>query len=199
MNNLEQLIYDSLLFDEKAGDKKTAHIRRAIKNNRRMFAYWVAVSVQKEARKLGLALESEELAEEVVHEVMLAVINNIKKLQAMEMEEIKGFIYLATRNISHDIFRKEKRREAENIDDLQLPMQAVGDPQDSLGEQVILDCIAAMPPIYRDILELTVYYGLSLQECAKLLKISQAAARKRLERARAIVRAKLEEGEEQYV
>lgn len=144
-------------------------------------------------------LQSEELAEEAVHEVMLAVIDNIKKLQAMEMEEIKGFIYLTTRNISHDIFRKEKRREAENIDDLQLPVQAVGDPQDSLGEQVILDCIAAMPPIYRDILELTVYYGLSLQECAKLLKISQPTARKRLERARAIVRAKLEEGEEQYV
>lgn len=144
-------------------------------------------------------LQNEELAEDAVHEVMLAVIDNIKKLQCREMEEIKGFLYLTTRNIANNILRKEKYRETENIDDLYFQPQAFGDPQEAVGKNDILQCIAEMPAIYRDVLELTVYYGLSNKECAKLLNISQAAVRKRLERARDMVRKVLMEGEEQYV
>lgn len=138
-------------------------------------------------------LQNEELAEEVVHEVMLAVIDNIKKLQNRETEKIKSFIYVATRNICIDILRKELRRKVENIDDLPLHIKGSGDPQESLNEKIVIDCVAEMPPVYRDILELTAYYGLTSKESAKVLGISPAAARKRLERARTIVREKLAE------
>ncbi len=140
-------------------------------------------------------LQDERLAEEALHEVMLAVIDQIQKLQDRDENGIKSFIYLATRNICVDILRKELRRKAENIDDVTLHIQNTGDPQDSLTERIVTDCIAELPPIYRDILELTAYYGLTLKECAKTLNISPSTARKRLERARTIIRTKLEEKE----
>lgn len=144
-----------------------------------------------------LKLKDVPLAEDAVHEVMLAVIANVKKLQNCSDEELKSFLYLVTRNVSVDLLRKEKRRSAENIDELTL--QGGGDPQQKVGEQALLACIDSMPPIYRDVLELTVYYGFSAKEAAKLLHISPAAVRKRLERARDLVRSALKEGEKQNV
>lgn len=140
-------------------------------------------------------LQDEHLAEEVLHEVMLAVIDHIKKLQDRDADGIKSFIYLTTRNICVDILRKETRRKTESIDDLPLHLKSHDDPQDTLNERIVMDCITEMPPIYRDILELTAYYGLTVKECAKALKITSATARKRLERARTILRAKLKEEE----
>ena len=133
------------------------------------------------------------LAEDAVHEVMLVVIANVKRLQGRSREEIKSFLYLVTRNVAVDLLRKEKRRAAENIEELTV---AGGlDPQQQVGERAVLECINAMPPIYRDVLELTLCFGYTAKEAARLLRISPAAARKRLERARALVRSALTEGE----
>ena len=143
-------------------------------------------------------LQKEELAEEVIHDVMLAVINNIKKLQDRDENGIKSFIYLTTRNICINLLRKESHRKAEQYDCPPTQFINESDPQIILNQCFLLDCIAELPPIYRDILELTAYYGLTLKESAKMLGISPAAARKRLERARTIIRGKLEE-EEIYV
>ncbi len=143
-------------------------------------------------------LQKEHLAEEAVHEVMLAVIVHIKKLKGRSEEELKGFLYLVTRNICNDILRKESRRQAESLEGLWLEPVSTGDPQERLGQQAIADCIAGMPPLYRDVLELTAYYGFTAKEAAKLLNISPAACRKRLERARSILREFLEEGEDHH-
>lgn len=146
-----------------------------------------------------LKLKDEQLAEEAVQEVMVAVIRSSKKLEHCTDVELKGFLYLVTRNIAVDLLRKEKRRGADNMEELSLGAAPDSDPQQRLGERVLWDCIAAMPSVYRDVLELTVYYGFSSKEIARLLKISPAAVRKRLERARALVREALEEGEMQNV
>ena len=143
-------------------------------------------------------LQDETLAEEALHEVLLEVIKQIQKLQKRDENGIKSFIYLATRNICIDILRKETRQTAQSIEELPLRLRLAEDPQDSLEERLIVQCIAEMPPIYRDVLELTAFFGMTVKESAKLLKISPAACRKRLERARAIIGKKLKE-EEIYV
>ena len=141
-------------------------------------------------------LQKEDLAEDAVHEVMLIVIRNIQKLQSRNMDEVKAFIYLVTRSVSIDMLRKEKRREAANIEDYPFLSSLNEDPQQNLGKDLIVKCIIDLPPIYREILELTAYFGLSIKECAAVLKISQPTARKRLERARKLLRTALEKGEE---
>ncbi len=144
-------------------------------------------------------LQKEDLAEDAVHEVMLIVINNIQKLQSRNTDEVKAFIYLVTRSVSVDILRKEKRREAENIEDYPFLSSWKEDPQQNIGKEMIVRCIIDLPPIYREILELTAYFGLSIKESAGILKISQPTARKRLERARKLLRTALERGGETYV
>lgn len=142
-------------------------------------------------------LQNEHLAEEVVHEAMLAVISHTSKLQDRTPEELKAFLYLVTRNICNDILRKELRRKAEPLELLWEQPQSGGDPQERLGEQVILDYILKMPEPYRDVLELTAFFGFTAKEAAKLLHITPAACRKRLERARSMLREKITLGEEE--
>lgn len=136
-------------------------------------------------------LQKQELAEDAVHDVMLAVIGSIKKLQDRTEEEVKAFICLVTRNVAVDLWRKENRRAAEALED--LPLTGGTDPQEQIGARDLAEWIARLPEIYRDILELTAYYGLSSKEASALLHISPAAARKRLERARALLLAYLKE------
>ncbi len=140
-------------------------------------------------------LQKQELAEDAVHDVMLAVIGGIKKLQDRSGEEVKAFLCLVTRNVAVDLLRKERRRAAEPLED--LPLAGGLDPQQQLGARAIAEYIAQMSPIYRDVLELTAYYGFSAKEAAALLKITPATARKRLERARSLLSAYLKE--EAYV
>ncbi|MBR6793633.1 MAG: RNA polymerase sigma factor [Clostridia bacterium] len=138
---------------------------------------------------------NEHLAEEAVHEVMLAVILHVKRLKGRTEGELRGFLYLVTRNVCNDILRKETRQQAEDLETLWETPQGGADPQEQLGAQIILEQITAMPAIYRDPLELTACYGFTAKEAAAILHISPAACRKRLERAREMLREKLEKGE----
>ncbi|MBQ7971016.1 MAG: RNA polymerase sigma factor [Clostridia bacterium] len=140
-------------------------------------------------------LQKREWAEDALHDVMLAVISNIGKLQQMNEKDTKAFLYIITRNVAVDLLRKEQRRVAADMEE--IPIGGGVDPQQDLGVQVLAHCIAQLKPIYRDVLELTVYYGFSAKECASLLKISSATVRKRLERARALLKEQME-GEECY-
>lgn len=140
-------------------------------------------------------LQKQEWAEDALHDVMLAVISNIVKLQQMNENDIKSFLYVVTRNVAVDLLRKEYRRNVEDVEE--LPLVGGVDPQQDLGVQALTQWIAQLKPIYRDVLELTVYYGFSAKECASLLKISSATVRKRLERARALLKDQME-GEECY-
>ena len=140
-------------------------------------------------------LQKQEWAEDAVHDVMLAVIENISKLRQMNENDTKAFLYVITRNVAVDLLRKEQRRITADMEE--APITGGIDPQQELGVQMLAQWIARLKPIYRDVLELTVYYGFSAKECALLLKISTATVRKRLERARALLKDQME-GEECY-
>ena len=56
-----------------------------------------------------------------------------------------------------------------------------------------------MPDTYREIIELKVVHDLSDKQIADVLGISNSAVRKRLQRAREILRNKLAEWGEEYV
>lgn len=143
-------------------------------------------------------LHDDQLADEVVHDVMIVIIDNLKKLEDRDEIGLKNFIYHVTRNICINVYRKEQRHAAITLDEPQIAEKSIGDPQDSLGEKIVISCITKMTPIYREILELTACYGFTVKECSKILNISPSAVQKRLERARAIIRTKLKE-EDLYV
>lgn len=60
------------------------------------------------------------------------------------------------------------------------------------------DALAALAPQYREVLLLRYYNGYSARELAAYFEVSHAAMKKMLTRAKAALRAKLEEGEVPY-
>jgi RNA polymerase sigma-70 factor (ECF subfamily) len=68
--------------------------------------------------------------------------------------------------------------------------------------QVIIECIEGLPTIYSQILRLKVFEGMDTHGIARVYGITEATVRKRLQRARELLRDKLVEacviGEDEY-
>jgi RNA polymerase sigma-70 factor, ECF subfamily len=126
-------------------------------------------------------------AEDIVQEVFIKVHN--KSSQLKEADKIVGWIYQITRNAVTDHFRKNAKT-----------LQPVNvDWETSYHE--FNDCVAVclkvlmekLPEDYRVPLELTEIQGLSQYELAARLNISYSGARSRVQRARKMLRKKLED------
>lgn len=129
-------------------------------------------------------LRNEETAEDAVGDAMVALIENLDRIEDVYAEKTKSFIYIVIRNVSLNRLKKETRWKKENIEDYaNLPLDKA-DPFESVYVKECLERIEELPDIYRDILQLKVYYKMTNREIAKLLRISEALVRKRLERAR---------------
>ncbi len=131
-------------------------------------------------------LKSESIAEEILGDVMLVIIERFDRISGCSEEEIKRFIYIVTRNMIINRLKKEQRYFAQSADELHLASRS--DLYDQLACKEIMQFIFEMNPRYRDVLELKIVYDLSPREIAKALGISEGAARKRLERARKLVK-----------
>ena len=69
------------------------------------------------------------------------------------------------------------------------------DMLDSVAVQELVDLICELPEIYRDVLELRAYHGLSEKQIAAILDVEYATVRKRLERARTMLAEKMKQQE----
>ena len=132
-------------------------------------------------------LQDDLLSEDVLQEVMLRVIRHIQKLKGRDPEELKAFIYLVTRSVTVDLLRKEQKRTAEPLEDYTNLLFVPDMAFQNLEAEPLTAAIARLPDIYRDVLELTAYYGMTPKECAEILHISYGTARKRLSRARELL------------
>lgn len=95
-----------------------------------------------------------------------------------------------------DMLRKEMRCPTDSYDEWEAVLSCREDVLDKIAVRELMDLIARLPEIYRTALELRAYHGLNEKQIADIVGISYAAARKRLERARALLAQKLNEREE---
>lgn len=140
---------------------------------------------------LGM-MRNEEDAEDAVQQAFLRLIKAIDRLKDPFSKDTEGFIVIVQKNTCRDLLRKKRIRVTYDLDEIrdQRYAQKV-DMLDELTVEFIKARIDELPTIYRDTLTLKVYYQLSDKEIADLLDISTAGVRKRLERARVLLRAKL--------
>lgn len=141
-------------------------------------------------------LKSENLAEDAVHDAFLKIIEQINAgaLKTEISNSTKSFIYIVTRNICFNMQKKERRfveLDKNLCDNTTIDQNIIA--------KDILDCLRNMPDIYCDTLELYVYYDMTTKEIAKILNIKETTVRKRLERARQMLKSLLEIGGEQVV
>lgn len=129
-------------------------------------------------------LKDNGYADDAVHEAFIKLTRHLKGINEIKCHKTKTFIVIIIRSVSLDMLEKEKRNNVYRLSD----MDEVADSTENIFENIelkeLVSMIGKIPEIYRDIIELKVYYELSDKEIADILGISHQAVRKRLQRAR---------------
>ncbi len=142
-------------------------------------------------------LQDNYLAEDAVHAAFLKIIPHIGKIGEVDCHKTKAFVVIVVENEAKRIYMTRKKQRAVSFEDMQ------GEPADhdgglerlisALSVEEIADQMQALSRADGDILMLRYIHELSDKEIARLLDIREAAARKRLERARRRLAARLRE------
>ena len=143
-------------------------------------------------------LHNKALAEESVQESFLKIAKNISKISSPVCSKTASFIVIIVRNTSYDILRTEKPNDSDPLDDdnfisSNVEMPDIEEVFSHIGINFVLNIINEMDNKYRDALALKYLYGYNSSEIAKLLGITGKNAEMRIYRAKAILKAKLEE------
>lgn len=132
-------------------------------------------------------LQDEQLAEDAVHNAFLNIIRSFCTIEDVECHKTKRLLVIVTENAAVDILRKLRRHPQESFEELEPMLSVEPDLLDGLAVEELSKRIADLPPIYRDVLELKAYHGLSDKQIAVALDVGHATVRKRLQRARTIL------------
>lgn len=142
-------------------------------------------------------LSDQEKAEDAVSQTFLKIIDNLQKFSFEDRNKTKGLIGILIRNICFDMIRKENRRTAIPLEDIEL----IGDINDLPYEafaseesyQAILNDISDLNDKSASVLKLKYVFDYSDHEIADLLNISHDNVRVRLHRAKSALMKKLRE------
>jgi RNA polymerase sigma-70 factor (ECF subfamily) len=127
------------------------------------------------------------LADDIVHDVFLKVYDKLPQLR--EADKIIGWIFSIARNTITDHFRNaSKKIHAADIDwDSEAP--SLNDCVTTCLQEMIL----TLPHKYREAIELAELNNMSQLELAETIHISYSGAKSRVQRARQLLRQKMEE------
>ncbi|MBQ7089224.1 MAG: sigma-70 family RNA polymerase sigma factor [Clostridia bacterium] len=136
-------------------------------------------------------LHDPQLAEDAVHNAFLNMMKSLCDLEDLDCHKTKRFVVVVTENAAIDMLRKSGRIPLTDYEQAESSLSVTPDLLGRLSAEELADLLEAMPEIYRTPLELRVYHRMNDKQIADALNISHAAARKRLERARAMLSAAL--------
>jgi RNA polymerase sigma-70 factor, ECF subfamily len=132
-------------------------------------------------------VKDKALTEDIVHDVFLKV--QAKIHQVKESDKLFGWIYQVTRNTITDHFRKHSKEI--NLKDIDWDS---GPPNfNDCVTDAINELIPTLPDKYRIPLEMTEFQNFSQLEVADMLNLNYTTAKARIQRARQMLRAKLEQ------
>ena len=122
--------------------------------------------------------------QDVLQEVMLKVLQKMPEFHDSEHE--KAWLLRVTVNLCKDMLRFRFRHQYIQIDELEIEAVDTDDRQ-------LLQEIIQLPPRWRIVLLLHYVEGYSLKEIADILSVSENAVKKRMQRAKAGLKKKLQE------
>ena len=127
------------------------------------------------------------LTEDIVHDVFLKVEGRIHQLK--ETDKIFGWIYQITRNAIVDHYRKASR----TIHAADIDWESSPPNYNECVTNTIKELIPTLPDKYRIPLEMTELQNLSQLEVAEKLKLNYTTAKARVQRARKMLKQKIDE------
>lgn len=142
-------------------------------------------------------LKDEYLAEDVVHQAFLRIIDNLSKIDKIDCHKTKGFIVIIVENIAIDFYRKRKRENNISFDKIEIYIEDIK-AKDNFILSDIEEAILKLPINYSTVLRLRYSQGYSNKEVSQILNISEENVRQRISRARKRLAENLNEGGESY-
>lgn len=142
-------------------------------------------------------LSDETLAEDIVQDSFIKIIENLDAIEVVDSPATKRFIVIIVRNHSINVYNERKKKTPVPLTDVEHMLfkeMLLYEPNDhdleELGE--IGKAILQIPIIYRDVITLKYIDDFTNEEIAKFLNISEATVRKRIERAKQKIQELLE-------
>ena len=172
------------------------HLAAAVTGDRAAFGR-VVLACQNTVTAIALGIVRDVPAsEDIAQEAFLSAWKNLGRLQ--NRASFLPWLRQITRNLARDHLRA-RRRIPHGVDDVDAAIAAAADPQPNPFEQLLerehqglaAEMISALPADSREVLLLYYREGQSSRQVAALLGLSDAAVRKRLSRARQVVRGEL--------
>jgi RNA polymerase sigma-70 factor, ECF subfamily len=133
-------------------------------------------------------VKDKALAEDIVHDVFLKVHSKISQLK--DSEKMVSWIYQIARNTINDHFRKDQKLA------VAIPEVEQESDTNALNEcvaQCLKEMVTTLPDKYREAFELAELKNVSQTELAQQLNISYSGAKSRVQRARQMLRQKMED------
>lgn len=142
-------------------------------------------------------VKDDSLAEDVVHDSFLKIIERLDDIEDVFCSKTKSFIIIIARNKAIDIFRKIKRENQIPLDDVEFSLEDDSPmPVESIineeGYNRILGYIGELDEKYRAVLELKYLHEYSEREISNILDITEKNANIRIFRARKMLKSMIE-------
>ncbi|BET67364.1 RNA polymerase sigma factor SigZ [Opitutales bacterium ASA1] len=147
-------------------------------------------------RFVGARVRNDALADDLTQEIFVRVLRRLPEVR--DHRRVVGWIFQIARNIVADHFRRSRPATAllEMDGAEESSHESVGGVEEARLRDELTDyvreVVKTLPPIHREAILLTEYEGMTQAELARHLGIGLSAAKSRVQRARAIVRARVE-------
>lgn len=127
------------------------------------------------------------LTEDIVHDVFLKIHDRLPQLR--ENDKIIGWIFRITRNTITDHFRKQAR----SIRAVDLDWESSPSSLNDCVTACLQEMLLTLPDKYREAIELTELQNMSQLQLAEALHISYSGAKSRVQRARQLLKERMEQ------
>lgn len=137
-------------------------------------------------------------AEDAVHNAFIGIARNMNHIGDANSAETFAYVITAAKNCALNLNRKKKQNDTISLDDYRnVPDDGLMDPLTGIEDKDTLKkALEALPDLYRNVLYLRYFSGMSEKEIASLLGIKYATVRQQISRARAMLLDRLtKEGE----
>ncbi|MBP5254919.1 MAG: sigma-70 family RNA polymerase sigma factor [Lachnospiraceae bacterium] len=131
-------------------------------------------------------------AEDAVQESWIKILRIAERIGEPESSSARNLAAIVTKRTAIDFYRRNRRTAVIPLDEAYMETP-YPDPSETVPEKCTLaDAMAALPPVYRDLLLLHYDQGLAPAEIAPLMSMTEANVRKTMQRARKKLESELE-------
>lgn len=139
-------------------------------------------------------VKDQYLAEDIIHQAFLKIIDNLDKINEINCHKTKGYIVVIVQNLSIDFYRKRKRENNISFNELELYVEDIKNNEDSMMND-IEEAISRLPINYLIVLKLKFSHGYSYSEISEILEISETNVRQRISRGKKMLQEILDREE----